>query len=239
MQRAEFGEISLDRRVVTISEKAGVASVAGAGLFLVLLAALHVIKPEFDPAWRFASEYAIGDYGWIMTVAFICLAISCAAVVVAVRPHVNTIGGRLGLILLVVVAVTLVAAGIFVADPITATSDQLTMHGTLHGVAATIGIPGLPVAAILITRSLVRNPTWLSAKRWLRWIAHLTWISVVVMFASMFIMLSQTQGKFGPEVLIGWPNRLVVLAYCTWLIAVGSHAIKLSRLRPKSEGAHG
>jgi hypothetical protein len=215
--------------VETISRKAAVSSLAAAALFLVLLAVLHVIKPEFDPSWRFVSEYAIGDYGWIMTMAFTFLGISCASLVMAIRSHVNTTGGKLGLILLLVVAASLLAAGVFVADPITATSEQLTMHGTLHGVAAMIGIPGLPIAAVLITRSLVRNPSWFLAKRWLRWTAHLTWISVVIMFASMFIMLGRTQGKFGPDVLIGWPNRLVVLAYCAWLIAVDWRAVQFSQ----------
>ena len=31
--------------------------------FVLLLAALHVIKPEIDPSWRFISEYALGDHG--------------------------------------------------------------------------------------------------------------------------------------------------------------------------------
>jgi hypothetical protein len=164
--------------VETISRKAAVTSLAAAALFLGLLAFLQVIKPEFDPSWRFVSEYAIGDYGWIMTMAFIFLGISCASLVMAIRSHVNTTGGKIGLILLLVVAASLVAAGVFVADPITATSDQLTMHGTLHGVAAMIGIPGLPIAAVLISRGLVRNQSWFSAKRTLLWTAHLTWISI-------------------------------------------------------------
>jgi len=38
-------------------------SLAAAATFLVLVAALHIIKPELNPSWRFISEYAIGDYG--------------------------------------------------------------------------------------------------------------------------------------------------------------------------------
>jgi hypothetical protein len=198
-------------------------------LFLVLLAVLHIVKPEFDPSWRFVSEYAIGNHGWIMVVAFVSLALSCIALIPAIRSHIETTGGKIGLILLLVVAVALIVAGIFVADPITASKDQLTTHGSLHGLAATIGIPGLPVAAVLISRSLLRNNAWSSARLILRLTAHLTWISVLLMFVSMFVMLSQSQGKFGPDVLIGWPNRLVVLSYCAWLMAVSWHSSRLSR----------
>jgi hypothetical protein len=55
----------------------------------------------------------------------------------------------------------------------------------------------------------------------------MTWVSLLLMFASMFIMLGKTQGKFGPDVLIGWPNRLVVLSYCVWLMVTARRAIQL------------
>ena len=91
-----------------------------------------------------------------------------------------------------------------------------------------VGIPSLPIAAVLISLSLVRKQAWASTRRLLLWTAHLTWISVLVMFASMFIMLGQTQGKFGPDVPIGWPNRLVVLAYCAWLMTLSWRAARVS-----------
>lgn len=31
--------------------------------FLLLLASLHLIEPEFDPSWRMISEYELGKYG--------------------------------------------------------------------------------------------------------------------------------------------------------------------------------
>lgn len=214
--------------VTAISQRAAYVSFAAAAIFLVLLAALHIIKPEFDPSWRFVSEYAIGHHGWIMVLAFLFLALSCLASVIAIRSQIKTTGGKIGLVLLLVVAASLIAAGVFVADPITASKGELTTHGNLHGLAAMIGIPGLPIAAVLISRSLVRNQAWSSTRRLLLWTAQLTWISVLAMFVSMFIMLGQTQGKFGPDVLIGWPNRLVVLAYCIWLMVVAWRASKLS-----------
>jgi len=38
--------------------------------FLALLALLHFLEPEFDPSWRMISEYELGRYGWLMTIAF-------------------------------------------------------------------------------------------------------------------------------------------------------------------------
>src|SRR5271169_3378910 len=44
-----------------------IAASAGA---LVLLALLHVVRPEFDPTWRMISEYANGRHSWILSLVF-------------------------------------------------------------------------------------------------------------------------------------------------------------------------
>jgi hypothetical protein len=85
---------------------------------------------------------------------------------------------------------------------------------------------------MLISVSLVRNPAWSAARRTLLWTANLTWISLVLMFATVFIGLSLSGGEFGPGVPAGWPNRLLVLAYCAWLIAVAWLADRLAGQEP-------
>src|ERR1700730_17142513 len=111
---------------VAFSETAAKLSFAATALLLVLLAALHFIKPELDPSWRMISEYEIGRYGWVMQVAFVSWAVSCVALFVAVLSQVRTIGGRIGLALLLLSATGLIIAAFGVSDPITATKDQLT-----------------------------------------------------------------------------------------------------------------
>ncbi len=74
------------RPVTEISRTAALLSFAAAAMFLVLLAALHFIKPELDPSWRVISEYALGDYGWIMMLAFLSLAVSCVALMRLTKP---------------------------------------------------------------------------------------------------------------------------------------------------------
>ena len=45
------------------------------------------------------------------------------------------------------------------------------------------------------------------------------------MDAILFTTLPRNGGKFGPEVPIGWPNRLLVVAYAAWLIALARHVL--------------
>jgi hypothetical protein len=61
----------------------------------------------------------------------------------------------------------------------------------------------------------------------LLWATGLAIVAFVVSLASMGVMVSQSGGKFGPEVLVGWPNRIEVIAYSVWLMVVAWQAIRV------------
>jgi hypothetical protein len=199
---------STSKPVTVISLVAARLSFLSGVTALVLLAALHVLSPEFDPSWRMVSEYALGDYSWILSLMFLAWATSCVMLFFAVKSQIRTVGGKIGLTVLIAAAVGQSLAAFF------------DVTHNLHGLAAFIGFPSLPIAAMLISQQLVRNQTWASARRSLWWTANLTWISLALFIAAMVIAFSQTGGEFGPGILIGWFNRLWVTAYCVWLMTV-------------------
>ena len=203
-------------------------SFAAAAGFLVLLAIVHALKPELDPAWRMGSEYAIGDYGWVMRIAFFLMALSCAALFSVLRSDVDTIGGRIALRLLLVAAAALVAGGIFVVDPITTKPEEMTAHGRIHSLAGAIFMFSLPIAGVLLSRSLGRHQAWRVAMRSIRWTAHFMWMSVAVTLVHTIAVLSSGRA-FGPGSWNGWLNRLVVLSYSAWLMTVSWRATHLRR----------
>lgn len=211
------------RRASALSLNTNSVSFGGAALSLLLIVALHVLKPEFDPSWRFLSEYANGRFGWVMRLSFFSMAISCASLFLSIRAQVKTLPGKIGLGFLLAAFVGLGMAGMFAMDLITTPPDQVTREGSLHGLAAMLGMPSLPVAAVLISLSLARNPDWSTARKPVLWTAHFMWISLVLLFAVIGVMLPQA-GGFGPDVWVGWPNRILMLAYGLWLMTVAYHA---------------
>ena len=79
-----------------------------------------------------------------------------------------------------------------------------------------IGIPGIPIASLLISYGLVRrNPAWTPYRTPVLWLAHLTWISLLVM-AIYLVFAVQKAGGFKPEMWAGWMNRIVVATYLMW-----------------------
>jgi hypothetical protein len=198
-----------------VSLTAARLSIAAAAAALVLLTILHFLSPEFDPSWRMVSEYALGSYGWVLALMFLVWALSCVALFLAIKTHIRTPGGKIGLGFLLAAALGMSMAAVFDAS-----------HA-LHGLAALIGMPSLPAAAMLTSLSLVRTPAWSAARRRLLWTANLTWISLVLMFAAVFVGLWLSGGEFGPDVPAGWPNRFLVVAYCVWLITAARQAERL------------
>jgi len=215
--------------LTAISGTAANLSFASAATFVLLLATLHIIKPELDPSWRFISEYAIGENGWLMELAFLSLALSYIALFMSIRSQLRTITGRIGLALLLVSAAGLIIAAMFTTDPITASQHAMTTEGSLHAFGGTLGF-AMPFAALLVSLSLARNQTWSPARRSLWWSAGLALIGFLVSFFSLGFMLSQSNGTFGPDVPVGWPTRLEIFGYCVWLMVVARQA---NRLRVK------
>lgn len=185
---------------------------------LVFLAALHLLSPEFKPSSRMVSEYALGSYGWVLLLMFLTWALSCVALLFAIKSHVTTVGGKIGLGFLLLAAVGMTMGGLF------------DVNHDLHGLAAMIGIPSLPVAAVLLSVSLGRNSSWTGARRSLIWTAILTWVSLILMNIAIFTGFSPT-GAANPGAWFGWANRFLIIAYDIWLMVVAWRALHIEQSR--------
>lgn len=213
--------------VTAISPTAARLTIAATATFLVLYIVLHIIKPELNPTWNTTSEYAIGRHGWIMVIAFLAQAFSYAALFVAIKSQIQTIPGRIGLGLLLLGAVALTIGGTFIADPITTPQDALSTRGTIHGMGAGLAMLAIPLAALIISVSLARNnQAWSPAQRSLLWLAGLSLASLVGFFGVNAAMLP-SDGTYGPDVLIGVPDRVMQLVNSAWLITIAWWAIRL------------
>lgn len=220
---ASYGKSTAVQRPISVPTAANVC--AGAvGIFVGLVALLHFIEPEFGPMWRFVSEYSNGPHGWVMKLAFFVMALGCAAAIAAIRPHVHTKPGKLGVFLLAITVVGLVMAGLFNQDSIT--SNVVTRQGTLHAVATMLGIPGFVLASLLLGLSLARR--WTDVRRPLLVLSQLPWIAFVSMPVYMAVVMPGA-GGFGPSVWVGLINRVFLAAMCGWLVFVVRHAARRQR----------
>lgn len=227
-----------------ISVTAARVAIAATWAVLLVLACLHALSPEFDPSWRVVSEYANGRYGWVLSLMFVSWALSSWALACALWSQLNGIGGKIALGFLI-------SAGI--GEAMASVCD---INHPLHNLAGMIGVVSLPIAAMLISVRLIRTPPWSAAKKSLLWTANLTWISLVLMIVSLIALAVTytrargqvpTDGKALPPgtalppgviALVGYANRLLVVAYCTWVMVVAWQAPQLRRLEVRQADAN-
>jgi hypothetical protein len=204
---------------MTYSLLAARAVIGAAALAITALAALHILKPDLDPSRTMISQYALGPYGRVMAVCFAAFAAGSACLFAALIADVPSLLGRVGLAFLLAASIGLAMAAVFPMDPVSTSTDQMSFSGKMHGVSFMIGVPGMVLAVLLLSFALGKLTSFSSLP--LLPLTAVVWLSLAVMIT---IMLMVGPGKppnpNGPERFLGWPNRMLMVAYGVWLMVV-------------------
>jgi len=133
-----------------------------AGPLFIIVAFIQVlIRSGFDPRRHPLSLLSLGDLGWIQITNFVVGGLLFTASAVGIRRTMRSgPGRRWGPWLIGVFGVSLVAGGIFLADPAfgfppgtaEGAPEQLSWHGILHAVAPLVGFLALIVACLVFAR---------------------------------------------------------------------------------------
>jgi len=182
--------------------------------YQVLSVAAIMANPQWNPLTRQLSEYALGHQGWLQASAFLASALSYAALFVALRPHANRASGRIGLGMLAYCVLATVGVAIFDTDPMSTPSADVSVHGALHVLFGGTALVLLPVAALLVTRSLARtDPSRSPSRRTLYRIAYLPLAGFALIWIPELVGLLPARG---------WPDRILFVTYTAWVIAVAA-----------------
>jgi hypothetical protein len=192
-------------------------------LSLLSLLALHFVSPEYQPAWRMISEYALGKHKWLITSFFYLWGVSSLFLSLLLWNVVTTWWGQVGVALLLLSAVGEIMGGLF------------DIKHKWHGLAFGLGVPSLPIAALLIGYDLIRTESWRTFSDTIMISSYATWLSLITMTVAMVVMFAGFK-KAGivmdqhtaplenvPEGVIalgGYANRILVLCYVGWLILI-------------------
>jgi len=206
-----------------------IAVIVFAVLFILTLALLHLLKPEFDPKWRMISEYEIGKYGTLMQGAFFAWAASVLFMMIVAWHFIGSAGGIIGWVWFLIIVLALVGTGIFKTNAIT--DNSTSRDNTIHTLCGSIVILTFPIAASLVAGNLVQSPFWASYKAYVILFTILNWLSMIGFFASIIWSRKKdpSAGRVGPKVLLGWPNRIMAVIYNVWVIMLAVCVIQMMK----------
>jgi len=173
---------------------------------------LHVLEPEFNSG-HLISEYQLGDYGFLMSLAFGLLGVSAALVALSAGRRLRTRGGQVGWWGLLVIAAAFLIAGVFppVRTPV--------LIGYLHGISGLVAIFGSPVTFSLIGRSLARSELQVPSSYRLQWATLLAWSGLWLFLASLLIVSFTGRMDTPLPWWVSLANRFLIVTYCIWFIA--------------------
>ncbi len=208
-------------------------SIAMGIIEILLLAALHFLSPEFDPTWRVISEYALGNFSWVLSLLFISGTLNVWCLAYSLHKELVTMWGKIGLGFLIASGIGSALASVF------------EIPHPLHNLAGLIGVLSLPTASMLISFHLNRIPKWSGSKNIIKWTANLTWIGLLSFVISMIILMvtyTQSGGDMNvmPDAVVkllprgtiafnGITNRILILLTPLWTIIVSRQFIRLSK----------
>ena len=181
---------------------------------LVLL--LHLLEPEFNPVRRLVSEYVLGDFGYLMKIAF--LALGSGIGLLGIGLGINTNPGKgMASRLLIVSSIFIMLGGIFDADPTTADAPT-TINGTIHylviGGAMLAGL----IAAFILANKFNQFLQWRqSSKLAFRW--------TILLLILTIIQIATVETD-----IAGLLQRIFILVVLGWLLFV-TNLLRLSHIR--------
>ena len=186
------------------------------GIFLILLALLHFIEPEFDPSRYLISQYELGRYGWVMSIAFFSLGMGVLALVRSIWFSLIQRSGLVGRWWFTVIGISLFGAGIFYPY------DPPNLASFIHGICGMIVIGTFPLAATLLNSSLAHRQEWSTAWGQRFWATLLTWIGLLSFMGSIIALglLLPPTDRSNTNLPIGWQNRFMIVTYCVWLMVI-------------------
>lgn len=176
-----------------------------------LLLLLHVIEPEFDPTWRMVSEYANGEYGFLMRLTFLLTAVGTFSVALMLKRIKESKLAKAAAVSFFISTVGIILAASFNQDPLT--SKEMTFAGNMHAVSTLLGIPGFAIGSLLGGLWLKRQG--LGAKAAV--IGSLTLLSFIAMMTYLFTGITSAgmvEGTYtGIWNRIAWVAMIVDLLY--------------------------
>lgn len=210
------------------------STIAFGGISLLCLVTLHVVSNEFKPSFRMVSEYALGKHKWLLTLFFFCWGLCSISSGCMMWHVVTTAWAKFGVVLLFVTGIGAIMGGLF------------DVQHKLHGLAFGIGIPFLPIGALLISYHVIKKPEWQENSFSLLLSSHAIWISLVCMAVSMFLLFSSLKSAgivYGPDSppftelpknvigMNGWANRLLILCYILYPVWTAKLVLTLMNLK--------
>jgi hypothetical protein len=202
------------RRLRTLAR----AGIGGVGVFFLSATLMHWIQPDLSPVDDAVSYYMNGPFGWILGLGLVSIGLASLAELAAIRQVVGvSSAAKWGSICLVIWGAGCVIGGIFPPDPRGHWGEPPSIAGLIHANVAIAAFLAFPAGSILLSGPLQES----TRTRHLRPLAYVSAISLAAFIVSLAPVFSHHAPRW-----LGLSERVVLIAYLSWLVAAASAILK-------------
>lgn len=187
----------------------------GPAIFMITFFIDGATRPGYEPWRNFVSQLSTGERGWVQIANFVLCGV---LLLIGTAGLLRTRTSRAVTVLIGVVAVGLVAAGIFVTDPGFGyppgewTPSQQTFHDAIHGVMSVIVFFTLSVVAIVVALQAWSSRLW-------AWYSLLSGLAVFVFITAAARVAAEQERIVSPDAPMGVLQRISIVVGFAWLAA--------------------
>ena len=228
------------RGALDVCRVGGWSALLGSVLYVGVFTLEGLLRPDYQAASMFISELALGPWGWIQTINFILFGLSIFVFAMSVALEFGAgRAARVGVTLLVIIAIGTVASGLFAVDPVTGlgpTVDpvgvaphRMSFHSKFHYIVGTMIFLLAPASCLcfVVADRFSKDPAWQAFRLWSLGLA-------VLMVAGMvFLKIALLPPASNP--LLPWRGlieRASVFPFAVWLFTFGLVMLRRARLAP-------
>ena len=198
------------------TKKTALASLYGHLLFLFVFILMHFLRPDKSYLKNFTSEYAVGDFGWLMTLGFLGVVTGALFIIIGLLLHFKP--SKISIITLSLWCLGMLLAALFKTDvPV----EKTTVKGLIHGFAALLAFINLGIAMIAWGFIFNRNNNWKDIAKQSCFFGVMSIVLFVIFFMS-------------PPSFRGLTQRMLIVWDMLWLLLVNRALFRNAIVYPKT-----
>ena len=191
------------------------AGVIGPALFVAVFTLEGWLRPGYEPLKMYVSALSLGPRGWIQMANFLVFGMLFFVFTRGVAAGFPTgKASRGGLTLLTIIAICYFISGPFVMDPTGTPLNQVTVHGTIHGIAGAIVFVLMPISCFVYLRRFRADPKWQSLQWWTLVLGTISAAGSV--FLTLFTKFPALQNVFIDW--LGLIQRTAIVPFMLWVL---------------------
>lgn len=201
-------------KTIVIQRQLAWAGVIGSALFVAVFTIEGWLRSGYNAWSMYVSALSLGPRGWIQIVNFVVFGMLLLIFTRGIAIEFPSgKASRGGIILLTIIAFCYLLSGPFVMDPMGTPQNQMTLHGTIHGILGAIAFLLMPISCFVFLRRFRVDQKWRFLQWWTLVLGTISAIAVVLL--SVVSKLPDLQNTFNEW--FGLIQRFIIVPFMIWI----------------------